>query len=918
VADDDGTIRDVLVVVSAGIVKYTNAAGSFVSPVIETVKLNDDTKDGGFEAVVETTASVATATMTRVNATSIATMNCGANHGLSVGDIVDITGLSVTDTTFNATNAVVLSIVDADSFTYTNPGAAVAVARVDAGGLVTKVTGHAFSGYWTLTAGSGAIAAETTYRHEGAYAAKLTYVTGASYLYQDFTVTAAAECTLSFWTRGDGAKEGQYQIRRMTAPEADIVATTATGVTGTTYRQVFVDFTVPAGCTSVRIYFHSPSAAGDAYFDSAEMTHRVAGTAAVLSAAVNTISSTGILQQVYLSDAISNVTGVKGTVASNVLSDPDVADWTALGLSAATDFVAISAPLTDELFEDSHSVTELVAASVTLSGNAIQEGPTTFTISRKDYSGTKMRYAGYEVVSGATHYLFTEEDISDWDTKGLTAAYQCLITYTQADGTGAIATAQVVGTNGAYLWLSTYPGSYLANSNITWTIGRADTADVQGNIGEDNVLTAPSIPDWTAIGIGDEDAIILDRDEVGFTGDTFPILSIAAGGVTIDGTVPAGSGYTYQIGRKIQMLDPDAGTIGVIQESNGQSPLNCGILCAYRGRLVAVFSNTWYMCRVGDATDWDYGADDQDTLRAIAGGFAEASDVPDPVVAVVPHTDDYLIFACPGSLWVLRGDPAAGGEIDQISAEIGIVGRDAWCKLPDGTLVFLSRAGVYVMAAGGNSYPAPFSSQLVPKELINIDASTNVVTMQYDLVHDGIHLFITPAAGTAGSHWWIDWRLKGLWPVSIPAGMQPFSMIAYAADATDAKRVLLGGFDGYIREFSDAAGTDDGTNITSYVELGPFQTAESGMEGIIKDVGATLDLNSASVAYQVRLGYTGEAAVVASASASGTWAGGWNRPACTRVRGPMGVIYVANTATPTTAWAIETVTLTLIPAGRIL
>lgn len=912
VADDDGTIRDVLVVVAEGIVKYTDAAEAFQSPVVETVKLDDDIGDGGFEAVAETTASVATATMTRASA--VATMNCGAAHGLTVGDIVDVTGLTVTDTTFNATDAIVLSIVDADSFTYTNMGANVAVARVDAGGLVTRVTGHAFSGHWTLTAGSGAIAAETTHRHAGAYAAKLSYTAGASYLHQDFTVTAAATCTLSFWARGDGVVGGRYQIRRMTAVEADIVAIAATGVTGTTYRQVFVNFTVPAGCTTVRVYFHSPSASGDAYFDSATLSHRVPGTAAVLSTSLNTISAVGLLQKFYFSDANENVSGARGTVASNVLSDPDVANWTALGLSASTDFVAISSPVTDELFSDSRSISRLVAESAILSGGDLQEGPVVFTITRKDYSGTKMRYVGSELVDGETHLLFTDEDVTDWDAMGLTTANDCVIVF-QNSTEEDTATKHVMGTNGPYLWLSTAPTDYVDGSLIAWTIGRADAIDVQGTIGSDNELTAASIADWTAFGIGDDDSIILDREESGFAGGTFPILSIAAGGVTIDGEVPDGSGYSYQIGRKIKTLDPDEGTIGVIRETKGQSPLNCSILCAYRGRLVAVFKNTWSMCRVNNPTDWDYGADDQDTNRAMAGGVAEASDVPDPVKAVIAHTDDYLIFGCPGSLWVLRGDPASGGVVDQISPEVGIVGGDAWCKLPDGTLVFLSRAGVYMLAAGGNGYPVPFSSGLVPRELRNVDAVTNVVTMQYDASDDGIHLFITPAAGTAGSHWWIDWKLKGMWPVAVPAGMQPFSMIAYAADATDAKRVLLGGVDGYIREFDDAAVADDGTAIVSYVEIGPIHLAPSGFEGIISGLTAILDEDSSSVVWEIHVATTGEAAVDStSAKATGTWVAGWNRTPGYRVRGACGVIRVEGGAS---AWALETISLTVSPGGMM-
>ena len=80
----------------------------------------------------------------------------------------------------------------------------------------------------------------------------------------------------------------------------------------------------------------------------------------------------------------------------------------------------------------------------------------------------------------------------------------------------------------------------------------------------------------------------------------------------------------------------------------------------------------------------DYGADEQDGGRAMAGGVADAADIPDPVVAIVPHTDDFLLFFCSHSTWIMRGDAALGAGVDPISHRVGIVGRDAWCKLPGG------------------------------------------------------------------------------------------------------------------------------------------------------------------------------------------------------------------------------------------
>ena len=112
IADDDGTIRDVLLVISNGIISYTNAAGTFVNPSIETILISSTVNNGYFE-----------------------TLGAGG----------------------------------ADVF-----------------------------GTWTETAGSGAIAYSQIYRVTGAYSCKLTYSTGEAQIDQAVTVTAGAECTLTF------------------------------------------------------------------------------------------------------------------------------------------------------------------------------------------------------------------------------------------------------------------------------------------------------------------------------------------------------------------------------------------------------------------------------------------------------------------------------------------------------------------------------------------------------------------------------------------------------------------------------------------------------------------------------------------------------------------------------------------------
>jgi len=137
---------------------------------------------------------------------------------------------------------------------------------------------------WTDNAGTGAIAIETSSVYEGTNAAKLTAgVSVDTYIYQDIPVVMGSDYTLSFYTRGDGTYAGRYRIYDVTN-SADIVATTATGVTGTTYTLVEDAFTVPATCESVRIYLYCPGTNGGiAYFDAVAVDGDYASAADVIA-----------------------------------------------------------------------------------------------------------------------------------------------------------------------------------------------------------------------------------------------------------------------------------------------------------------------------------------------------------------------------------------------------------------------------------------------------------------------------------------------------------------------------------------------------------------------------------------------------------------------------------------------------------
>lgn len=181
--------------------------------------------------------------------------------GWTTGDEVIVTTTSACPHSYRADENELATITRVDDSTYSLVG------------NLDPVNGDFEASDWAGWTKAGTYAIETASVHGGAKAAKITYTVGGSYIYQDFFIKAGAVCTLKFWTRGDGTNQGQYQVYRANSTAADIVAKKTTGVTSTTWTEVTETFTAPAGCYQVRVYFHQPVAAGDAYFDDVTLTY---------------------------------------------------------------------------------------------------------------------------------------------------------------------------------------------------------------------------------------------------------------------------------------------------------------------------------------------------------------------------------------------------------------------------------------------------------------------------------------------------------------------------------------------------------------------------------------------------------------------------------------------------------------------
>ena len=133
-------------------------------------------------------------------------------------------------------------------------------------------------GSWAETAGDGAIASSATV-HTGAASALLTAgpTRNTEITQSQAGLVAGSEATLGFWARGNGAVPGRYAVYNVTGA-AYIQPVTSTGVTAATFAFVSYSFTLPVGCTEVRIeLWCADTNAAETRFDDVEL--RIRGAA---------------------------------------------------------------------------------------------------------------------------------------------------------------------------------------------------------------------------------------------------------------------------------------------------------------------------------------------------------------------------------------------------------------------------------------------------------------------------------------------------------------------------------------------------------------------------------------------------------------------------------------------------------------
>ena len=453
---------------------------------------------------------------------------------------------------------------------------------------------------------------------------------------------------------------------------------------------------------------------------------------------------------------------------------------------------------------------------------------------------------------------------------------------------------KLVAVVGNDVWVKT------GNETAAWAIPPGGSGAIGGSGNDEQSLTAASMHQYLFIADGDATSPI-KRFDPDASADTVTALTTGSGA--------------------------NNWTVG-----SGSAPTNINTVFRYHDRLVLCEDSEnphlWYMSRSGQPLDFNF--DDSDALAAIYAQNTNMGQLGEPIRAASPHGDQCVIFFCDNSTWSLRADPGFGGRLDNLSQRIGCVHRNAWCRTPEGWLFWLSQDGVCGMRPGCGDAPISVSRERIPEDLMFIDRKFYHVSMEYDIRHRGIHLYITPIetlGAAAKTHYWLDTKQtetgdKGssptYWPLTLTSS--PTCTGIYEGSANDnVSDVLIGSEepDGSspptVKQFDQRVDCE----AASYIDYGPLATTgrrDSYSTGSIDQVNSVMASNGESPTWELRTGESPEEAFDATARDKGTWAR-HNNTTRMRIRDPYYVLRINGAAN--TKWAIDNMTAIIQPRSKV-
>ena len=171
----------------------------------------------------------------------------------------------------------------------------------------------------------------------------------------------------------------------------------------------------------------------------------------------------------------------------------------------------------------------------------------------------------------------------------------------------------------------------------------------------------------------------------------------------------------------------------------------------WRGRVLCVSSDNPHILfgsAFNDAFDFATGGEIISATQAFAGTTAAAGSIPDPVTALIAASDDLAYVGTTRSVWRLTGDPQTGGQIDDVIANEGILGRTAHCRGDMGEIYWLTTTLRVVRMAGAGM--EDISSGMIRGRLRAIDRELFDVQLVWSQEERGLYVVPIAREGSEG------------------------------------------------------------------------------------------------------------------------------------------------------------------------
>lgn len=413
-----------------------------------------------------------------------------------------------------------------------------------------------------------------------------------------------------------------------------------------------------------------------------------------------------------------------------------------------------------------------------------------------------------------------------------------------------------------------------------------------------------------------------------------PQSGLLPGGNDVQGA--AARLWAYFVDGTPNMIYVDVGagagmTVGTFNAAFGEIPASPRLIafhmdCMVLAGLVGEEQN-FCMSRIGEHDDFDFA--ETDASAPVYGNEELGQNVGDEILALMPAGDRILNFGGASTIWRMIGHPRQGGVIVQVSDKTGIMGPNAWTSDPAGNIYFVGETGFYKMSPNGQ--PQSLTDKTVRQFFSSIDRATDRVTCVWDTKLGGCWIFVTlPApddymAAPQTVHLFWHQELGGVWRVQFPVAMDPVAAVGFDGDSDDKRVVILGPRDGQLRKLDDAAVTDDGVVISSFVLIGPLEPGGTlremrctGLDFYLGEIpaGFTEEANW-NVDWTLQGGRSaGEAALTPIETESGSFTtAGEQRPIGLRMGAQNFVLRLAN-ATSDKFWAADRLIGRFVGGGK--